>query len=428
MSGLSWLGIVRLGLVQTALGAVVVLTNSTLNRVMVNELMLPAVLPGALVAFHYAIQMLRPRWGHGSDQGGRRTPWILGGVGVLGLGGIGAAAGVALMATAPAAGLALLIAAYALIGGGVGAAGTALLALLATLVGPERRGAAGAIVWLMMIAGIAVCAATMGQVLDPYSPGRLVAVAAGVIAVAWVLALIGVLGIEGAPRAAERAEPMRFGAALAEVWGDPQGRRFTLFVFVAMLGFNLQDLILEPFAGHVFGYSVGQSTALSGTQHAGVFVGMLAMGGLSTGLGLGSLRVWMIGGCLASACGISLVALAGFGAVPLQAAVFTLGVANGSFAAAAIAAMMALATAGGPARAGTRMGLWGAAQAIAFGLGGLTGTIAADLARATIAEPAAAYGVVFGGEAAVFLIAAWIATRVSQPAPRPWRAVPIAGE
>jgi BCD family chlorophyll transporter-like MFS transporter len=69
---LGWLGIVRLGLVQTALGAIVVLTTSTLNRVMVVELALPATLPGALVAFHYAVQMLRPRLGYGSDVEGFR--------------------------------------------------------------------------------------------------------------------------------------------------------------------------------------------------------------------------------------------------------------------------------------------------------------------------------------------------------------------
>ena len=46
---LSWLSIFRLGLVQMCLGAIVVLTTSTLNRVMVVELALPAVLPGLLV-------------------------------------------------------------------------------------------------------------------------------------------------------------------------------------------------------------------------------------------------------------------------------------------------------------------------------------------------------------------------------------------
>ncbi len=44
-AGLSWLAIVRLGLVQTALGAIIIMTTSTLNRVMVVELALPATLP-----------------------------------------------------------------------------------------------------------------------------------------------------------------------------------------------------------------------------------------------------------------------------------------------------------------------------------------------------------------------------------------------
>ena len=59
------------------LGAVVVLTTSTLNRVMVVELALPALLPGLLVALHHAVQLTRPRMGYGSDVGGRRTPWIM---------------------------------------------------------------------------------------------------------------------------------------------------------------------------------------------------------------------------------------------------------------------------------------------------------------------------------------------------------------
>ena len=68
---LGWAGIFRLGLVQAMLGAVVVLTTSTLNRVMVVELALPALLPGLLVALHYAVQLTLPRMGYGSDRGQR---------------------------------------------------------------------------------------------------------------------------------------------------------------------------------------------------------------------------------------------------------------------------------------------------------------------------------------------------------------------
>ena len=83
---LGWVGIARLGLVQMALGSIVVLTTATMNRVMVVELALPAILPGLLVSIYYGTQFLRPRFGHGADQGGRRTPWIIGGVAILAAG------------------------------------------------------------------------------------------------------------------------------------------------------------------------------------------------------------------------------------------------------------------------------------------------------------------------------------------------------
>ena len=105
-----WTKIIRLGLVQTMLGAIIVLMTSTINRVMVVELALPAVVPGLLVASHYAIQILRPAWGYGSDVGGRRTPWIIGGMAALALGGMGAALGTALAASSRPLGLS--VAAY----------------------------------------------------------------------------------------------------------------------------------------------------------------------------------------------------------------------------------------------------------------------------------------------------------------------------
>jgi BCD family chlorophyll transporter-like MFS transporter len=79
--------------------------------------------------------------------------------------------------------------------------------------------------------------------------------------------------------------------------------------------------------------------------------------------------------------------------------------------------MMGLASEGAEGREGTRMGLWGAAQAVAFGLGGFAGAMGADLARALIAEPAAAYGIVFLAEAALFLVSAALALRIALPAP-----------
>jgi BCD family chlorophyll transporter-like MFS transporter len=107
---------------------------------------------------------------------------------------------------------------------------------------------------------------------------------------------------------------------------------------------------------------------------------------------------------------------------PLAANVAALGFFNGVFAVAAIGSMMALAGAQAPGREGARMGLWGAAQAIAFGLGGLVGTGAVDAMRAILDANAPAYAAVFAAEAALFLVSAQMALRIGAPEHKPHRA------
>jgi MFS transporter, BCD family, chlorophyll transporter len=424
-----WLQIVRLGLVQASLGAIVVLTTSTLNRVMVVELALPALLPGILVALHYLVQMARPRMGHGSDTGSRRTPWIVGGMAVLGLGGVLASIATAWMGTSRPAGMVLAVLAFSLIGLGVSASGTSLLVLLAKRVEERRRAAAATIVWLMMIVGFAVTAGVAGRLLDPYSPARLVAVMSGVALLAFAVTLAALRGLEGSGAAsAQPAEAARrtvpFREALAQVWGEPAARQFTIFVFVSMLAYSAQDLILEPFAGTVFGFTPGESTQLSGVQHAGVLLGMIVVafaGGSFGGRRIGSLRFWTVGGCIASAVALAGLVAAGLigPAWPLKPTVFALGAANGAFSIAAIASMMRMAGEGREQREGVRMGLWGAAQAVSFGLGGLVGTAASDIAHWLLDSSGVAYASVFACEALLFVAAAVLAARIGSAARQP---------
>ncbi len=424
---LGWLGIVRLGLVQTSLGAIVVLTTSTLNRVMVVELALPALLPGVLVALHYAVQITRPRFGHGSDKGHRRTPWIIGGMAVLGLGGFVAALATAWMQTSPAAGITLAVLAFLLIGAGVGASGTCLLVLLAAGVEPRRRAAAASVTWGMMIAGFAITAGVVGANLDPFSFTRLVTISGLVSVAALVVTILALHKLES--RIAGDAQDAADGAAaedhppfmdaVRQVLSESHTRLFAVFVFISMLAYSAQDLVLEPFAGAVFGLTPGQSTQLGGTQHAGVLLGILLVAfiGFQSKTGReGILKACMFGGCIASACLLVALSAAGFfpDGWPLSATVFALGVANGGYAVAAIGTMMALVSEGHGNRDGVRMGVWGAAQAIAFGLGGIAGTFAVDVVRFLTGSAAYAYSLVFALQAVMFTAAALIAVRITR--------------
>jgi BCD family chlorophyll transporter-like MFS transporter len=434
-----WLHIARLGLVQACMGAIVVVTTSTLNRIMVVELALPAVLPGFLVGFHYLVQMVRPRMGFGADQGRRCTPWMMGGMFVLALGGFLASLATVWMAQELSHGIALSIVAFMLIGFGVSACGTSLLVLMSKRVAQTRRAPAATAVWMMMIVGFAVTAITVGKLLDPYTPQRLLVICGGLSLLVVGISFLCLWNLEGgvdsnstathpvisppeltsAHQSASLEKKQGFKKTLQLVWAEPQAKAFTVFVFISMLAYSSQDLVLEPFAGALFGLAPGETTQLSGLHHSAVLCGMLAVALVGSGHvagRMGSIQTWMVGGCLVS--GLAMLGLclaAAYGPPwPLKPNVFLLGVANGVFSIAAIATMMRLATQGGEQHAGTRMGLWGASQAIAFGVGGLLGTASSDLAHYLLGEQGTAYASVFGFESVMFVVAALCAVWVGR--------------
>lgn len=421
--GFGWLAIIRIGLVQAAIGALVMLATTVLNRIMVVELKLLAAIPAGLVAWHYAVQLCRPLWGHASDKGGSRTLWIIGGLIVLAGGGLLATQATLMMEANFPLAFAIAVFAYALIGAGVGAGGTSALALLASGVAPERRAAAAAVTWIMMVGGIVASAITVGTLLKPYSPERLIEVAAGLAAVMVALTVLATFRLErqaGRFRdAADDAPAPDFRAALAEIWHEPAARRFTIFIFVSMIAFSMQDLILEPFAGLIFGMAPGDSTKTVGQFHqGGILIGMIVAGvggSAFAARSAGSLRPWVVGGCLASGLALGMLGVAAVTGPPwpLEANLFVLGFGNGVFAVAAIGSMMGLAGAGATTREGVRMGVWGASQAIAFGLGGLLGAVGLDLARGVLGEVGAAFQLVFAVEAAAFVWAGLLAVKAT---------------
>lgn len=420
--GIGWFGIIRLGTVQAAIGAIVMLATSLINRVMVVEYAIAAAVPAGLVAWHYAVQLSRPLWGHTSDRSARRSSWIMTGMAILALGTLLSVDATIMMSGSTTLPVILAIVGFTLIGLGVGMSGTALLALLASRVSVERKPAAAAISWTMMVAGIVVAAGVSGAYLDPFSEARLAVVTSLVVLVAFCVAMLALRGLErnSEPVATLKSEASQssFSDVLKDIWQDNQAQRFTYFVFISMLAYSMQDLILEPFAGFVFDMTPGESTQLAGVQHSGILIGMLVagLGGSLYAKRFGpNLKLWIVLGCIGSAvmlAGLSAAAVIG-PAWPLTANVFGLGVANGVFAVAAVGAMLGLASDGKTSGEGARMGVWGASQAVAFGAGGLLGAIIVDQLRSMLGQDSIAFQTVFAVEAVMFLLAALVATGTS---------------
>ena len=433
---MNWFSIFRLGLVQLCIGSSVVIPLSTLNRLMKVELALPATIAGFLIALHYAVQLTRVNWGHLSDKSQNRSQWIVLGMLILGIGGILASASIPLIENRFSYGIILALLSYSLIGFGVGAAGTPLLALLATYSSKSQKGFAASITFLMMILGLAITGITVGTILDPYSHQKLLKITSSLAIITIIISFLSLRNLERSlqnsshaltPNTINSDVPILEG--IKKVWMEREARLFTIFIFISMGAFSMQDPILEPFAGEVFGFTVGESTKLDGFHKIGTLIGIilivLCLSKFRIGFGslsivknerLGSEKLWLITGCLFSALSlfiISLLALTLTEPNLLNSVVFIFGISNGVFTAGVLGTMLHLASRGsGDNKEGTRMGIWGAAQAYATMIAVFFSTLLVDILGLIMTSLPSVYGIVFLTAASFFIASAYLGSLI----------------
>ncbi|MED5532127.1 MAG: BCD family MFS transporter [Pseudomonadota bacterium] len=417
-----WTTVVRLGVVQMAIGSMAVLPTTTFNTVMVTELGLLQLVPGILIAIQYFVQITRPNWGFRSDIGGNRTLWIMIGLFILGMGLTLACLGIYFFPMYFYLGLTVSIIGYILIGLGVSAAGTTLLTLIATSVRDDRKGAAATITWTMMILGIVLTAGFVGEhIIDPYSIKKLFFI---VLSLSFIWPLICGLSVY---KIEKKTTPDNFSSAkddtikvsfthgLKQVLSEKNTRRFFVFVFLSMMAFFMQEPILEPYSVLAFDFTIGESTDLTSEQNKGVLLGMLLVGVATSVLRIGSLKFWAMFGCVGS--GLALLLIAFFGQVDaskmtLIFCVYFFGLNTGIFVIGAIGSMMKLANLGTEKRVGTRMGVFGVGQAIASGVAVIFSSLLVDIIQTILNDPAVSYGLVLSLEAILFLAAAVLAVKL----------------
>ena len=433
---MNWFSILRLGLVQLCIGSSVVIPLSTLNRLMKVELALPATIAGFLIALHYAVQLTRVNWGYLSDKTQNRSQWIIFGMLILGIGGVLASVSIPLIESNFAYGIMLALFSYTLIGFGVGAAGTPLLALLASYSSKSQKGFAASITFLMMILGLAITGITAGIILDPYSHQKLMKITASLAIITNILSYLSLKNLEKSllnnadariPNSIRYDVPFLTG--IKKIWMEREARLFTIFIFISMGAFSMQDPILEPFAGEVFGFAVGESTKLDGFHKIGTLIGIiliiLCLSKFRIGFGsfsifknerLGSEKIWLITGCLFSALSLFIISLLGLTFRDpgiLNSVVFFFGISNGVFTAGILGTMLHLASRGsGDNNTGTRMGIWGAAQAYATMIAVFFSTVLVDILGLMMNSLPSVYGIVFLTAASFFIAAAFLGSLI----------------
>ena len=401
------LSLIRLAGLPLSLTLLSILSGSVINRVMVVELGLPVILAGLFVSIPLLVSPARIWLGHLSDayplHGRRREPYLI--LGTL-LAGAGAFLSVALVVRTPALlspGTAAILVALVAYGLGRNLAGNTFQALLADRFAPGLpRSRAANLYEVVKLLGMIAGAGLVGLALRPYSAERLTLVIALIALIVLLLSLIATLGQEphGADqlKAADQARALSFRPSFRElVWRDPQARIFLIVITLTLLGTQMQDVLMEPYAGLVFGLDVAATTQLTMFWGLGALASIL-LSGLVLIRWLGLDRLFRLGLLILMPL-FPLIILAGFlqQVWLLQAGVLGMGLASGLAAASLLAQTVAFTS---PRSAGLLLGVWGLGHQLGRALASLLGAGLVDGMNAlTPGHPLLAYGTAFIVEA-----------------------------
>ncbi len=416
--GLSLADTLRLGLFQACLGCLAVIFAGMLNRIMLSELNFPGLLVGGSLAFEQFVAPARVLFGQVSDAhpiGGRhRVPYVLFGTGlfctlaVLSIPLIFQVGRLLQAGNQPqlALGMAALCGLFACYGLAISLSSTPYLALVIDRTSEQERPRAVGIIWCMLTVGIVVGAVLISislrgldGIVDPAAiEPALLAFMARVAAAVFVLTLIATWRMER-PRGA--AAPGEAGAAaqgredsvsLGQAWSLITSTRqvllFFSFLVLFTLGLFLQDPVLESYGAQVFGMPIAATAQLNAFWGVGTLAGLL-LAGLWVVPRLGKLPTARLG-CRLIAVSLLLLLLCGLTAsVPLlQAVMFAFGIAAGIGTNSALCLMLDLTL---PQAAGTFVGVWGLAQALARALGKVVGGGLYDLGKLILPEAGSGY-------------------------------------
>ena len=369
--------LLRLSLFQVSVGMALVLLIGTLNRVMIVELRVPASLVAFMVSLPLMFAPLRALVGFRSDThrsvlGWRRVPYLWFGT-LLQFGGLSIMPFALIVLSGdttapPVVGELAAALAFLLVGVGMHTTQTVGLALATDMARPEAQPRVVALLCMMLLLGMVASALLFGVLLADFSELRLIQVVQG-SAVATLLLNAAALWKQEArdPSRTAGAGPRPSLVAAWRTFGGSGGRQRRRLVALALgtVAFSMQDILLEPYGGHVLGLPVAATTALTA---------LLAVGGL-LGFGIGA-RLLGRGASpyVLAACG-ALAGLAAFCAVMFAApfastGMFAAGVAGiglgaGLFAHCTLTAAMQSAPRG---HVGLVLGVWGAVQASAAGV------------------------------------------------------------
>lgn len=402
-----WLGVMRLGLFQFGIGLSLAPITGTLNRVLIDDLLISASIVGVLISLHYFVSPVRALIGYRSDKarslGKWRTPYIVLGV-MLTYGGLACAPFALILlggnGTIPF-GIAFVICLLIFLayGAGINIVETVYLALVSDITPPQSRGKVLSFLWFMLILGTVISAIIVSALLVEYSHQRLIQVMQGSAVTFVILTVIALWQQERLRPDGSIDSDLETVRVRLSLWESVRllgGQKVLqgLFgvIFIATMAFATHDVLLEPYGGQVLDMSVSATMQLTALWGVAMIVGVL----------LAAWFLWrqispalLIGlGCAVGLMGFGIISYASDAALvePFRVGVSLISMGRGLFLVGSVILVMSLTDV---SHAGLFLGVWGIVQGIAQGIGTIGGGLIRDVAQYQTGSVVLGYTVVY---------------------------------
>jgi len=409
----------QLALIHTAVAMTLVPINSTLNRVMIFDLGVSKTLFTLLAIFPYLLSPIQVAIGSFSDRhpvlGYRRTPYILAGL-VLCVLGVAVSPQVAvLMGQNFTLGIIVGVLAFGAWGMGYNLSAVSYLSLASELSGEKGRGTTIAIMFTMMVVGLAVTGISLSIMVPTFDPASLLRAFLIVAASALILGLFGLIKLEprlDASSSTTKADTYTVRQMTAAITENPVAKIFFVYLLLLLAAILGQDVLLEPFGAQAFGMTLAQTSRIVSISSGFILIAFI----------VAALLEWLLEGRVKKkyiAQSGNLGALFGFvtiiisGLTASQTAFYIgitlLGFGTGISTIANLSLMFDLTV---PEKVGLYIGAWGFSNGLSRLIGLLMAGVVADLATQLTGDALSGYLIVFGIEALMMFVAAIMLYRI----------------
>lgn len=310
----------------------------------------------------------------------------------------------------------LAVLSFLLYGIGTLISGAPFLALVHDSAPYARRGQVISIVQTFLVASFAFGGFLYGRLLPDWDYARFWRLVLFAMIGAFFFWVFSVWGEEkhlpDAPTPAAERPPLR--RVLADIFGDRRTRRYALFLGASAFFAFMQDTMLEPFGGDVFGLSVGETTRFNAYWGIGVLLAMVITATLTRRRRPDQQVGTTAWGLALLATSLVFLSLASVLVLPdlIRPVLFGFGVGFGIFTVGGVSLLMAMSK---PEQAGSYLALWSMLQLVTRGFGISMGGVVRDVALQLTGAFNSAYAVLFAVEALGLYLCIYLLVRVNVP-------------